>query len=68
MFFATAAVYLYILDISIKIISFENRCGVLFMFVTNDRLHETVKNSSTTYALAVNDAMEFANNTIEVSY
>lgn len=42
------------------------RCGVLFMFVTNNRLHDAVRNTGTTYEEAINEAVFYANATVQV--
>uniref|UniRef100_T2MJ78 Prominin-1 n=1 Tax=Hydra vulgaris TaxID=6087 RepID=T2MJ78_HYDVU len=40
-------------------------CGILFMFVTNNRINESAKNISTVYNQAINEAIQFANATID---
>ncbi|XP_065649942.1 prominin-1-A isoform X2 [Hydra vulgaris] len=40
-------------------------CGILFMFVTNNRINESAKNISTIYDQAINEAIQFANTTID---
>ncbi|XP_057306607.1 prominin-1-A-like [Hydractinia symbiolongicarpus] len=42
-------------------------CGVLFMFVTNNRIHSTVEDVGLTYEQALNDVRSVANSTIEAA-
>ena len=52
----------------VTLLFFGFRCGVLFMFVTNNRTHETAQNLGGKYENVVDNVVGIATSTVDVSF